>query len=95
MGARTKIITLALYGDIVTVLSINLKYSSSYQSSFDVCPWFVTAWVRSQKECLSISPREKKIAKKCTNEKERIDFIIDLSNTLQVIIVAREAVSIT
>ena len=37
----------------------------------------------------------KKIAKKCTNEKERIDFIIDLSNTLQVITVAREAVSIT
>lgn len=51
--------------------------------------------MRSQKECLSISRQEKKIAKKCTNEKERIDFIIDLSNTLQVIIVAREAVSIT
>ena len=43
MGARTKIITLALYGDIVTVFSIDLKYSSSYQSSFEVCPWFVTA----------------------------------------------------
>lgn len=63
MGARTKIITLALYGDIVTVLSINLKYSSSYQSSFEVCPWFVTAEVRSQKECLSISHQEKKLQK--------------------------------
>ena len=41
------------------------------------------------------SSGKKTIAKKCRNEKERIDFIIDLSNTLQVIIVAREAVSIT
>ena len=53
--------------------------------------------------CIGVIPKimpqyqssgKKKIAKKCTNEKERIDFIIDLSNTLQVIIVAREAVSI-